>query len=71
MVLIQFKNTIDTDTLPVNVIQYLRHSTYLLDVQLTDYEHINTITSDYEVVSMQSNDDCAYISVLQRHTRLF
>ena len=68
MVLIQFKNTIDTDTLPVNVIQYLRHSTYLLDVQLTDYEHINTITSNYEVVSMQSNDDCAYIDVLERLT---
>lgn len=68
MLLIQFVNPIDTSTFPVEIVQSFKHDTYLIDVQLNEYDIINDITSKYTVLSMQSNDDCAYIDVLERHT---
>lgn len=68
MVLFQFEQSIVTDNLPVDVIKVLHHNTYLLDVQLNEYELINQITSNFDVVSMQSNNDCAYIDVYERLT---
>ena len=68
MVLFQFEQSIITDNLPVDVIKVLHHNTYLLDVQLNEYDLINQITSNFNVVSMQSNNDCAYIDVYERLT---
>ena len=68
MVLFQFEQSIITDNLPVDVIKALHHHTYLLDVQLNEYDLINQITSNFNVVSMQSNNDCAYIDVYERLT---
>lgn len=68
MLLIQFVNPIDISTFPVEIIQSFRHNTYLIDVQLNEYDIINNITSNYTVLSMQNNEDCAYIDILERHT---
>ena len=68
MLLIQFVNPIDISTFPVEIIQSFRHNTYLIDVQLNEYDIINNITSNYTILSMQNNEDCAYIDILERHT---
>ena len=68
MLLIQFIDTIDTSTLPVNVVQSFKHNTYLLDCEITEYDIISNISNSYPVLSMQSNEDCAYIDVYERHT---
>ncbi len=61
-------DSIDTSKLPVDVIQSFKHNTYLLDCQINEYEHINYITSNFNVISMQNNNDCGYIDVYERHT---
>ena len=61
-------DSIDTSKLPVDVIQSFKHNTYLLDCQINEYEHINYITSNFNVLSMQNNNDCGYIDVYERHT---
>jgi len=68
MLLIQFVKSIDISTFPVEIIQSFKHDTYLIDLQLNEYDIINSITSNYDVLSIQSNEDCAYIDVLERHT---
>jgi len=68
MLIIQFMDSIDTSKLPVDVIQSFKHNTYLLDCQINEYEHINYITSNFNVISMQNNNDCGYIDVYERHT---
>ena len=68
MLLIQFVNPIDISTFPVEIIQSFRHNTYLIDAQLNEYDIISNITNNYTVLSMQNNEDCAYIDILERHT---
>tara|TARA_B100001939_G_C16940197_1_gene617990 strand:- start:1627 stop:2769 length:1143 start_codon:yes stop_codon:yes gene_type:complete len=68
MIIVQFVDNIDTSKLPVDVIQSFKHNTFLLDCQLNEYDHINYITSNFGVYSMQNNNDCAYIDVYERHT---
>ena len=38
MLLIQFVNSINISTFPVEIIQTFKHNTYLIDLTLTDYE---------------------------------
>ena len=68
MLLIQFTDTIDTSTLPVEILQSFKHNTYLIDCEISEYDIIYSITSNYPVLSMQSNEDCAYIDVYERLT---
>lgn len=68
MLLIQFVNSINISTFPVEIIQTFKHNTYLIDLKLADYEIINQLTSDYDILSMQSNTDMPYIDVYEAHT---
>jgi hypothetical protein len=68
MLLIQFVLPIDISSFPVEIIQSFKHETYLIDLKLTDYNTINYITSNYDVLSMQSNTDMSYIDVYDAHT---
>jgi hypothetical protein len=68
MLLIQFNTSIDISTFPVEIIQTFKHDTYLIDLNLTDYSTINHITSNYDILSMQSNADMPYIDVYEAHT---
>ena len=68
MLIIQFNDSIDISTFPVEIIQSFRHNTYLIDCEISEYDIISNITSNYPVLSMQSNEDCAYIDVYERHT---
>lgn len=68
MLIIQFDDYIDPLDFPVEIIQSFKHNTYLIDCELREYERINNITSNYPVLSMQSNEDCGYIDVYERHT---
>lgn len=68
MIIVQFVDEINTSKLPVDIIQTFRHNTYLLDCQLNEYDFIRYITNNFSVLSIQSNNDCAYIDVYERHT---
>ena len=68
MLLIQFYDPIDITTFPVEIVQSFKHNTYLIDCEISEYDIIYTITSNYPVLSMQSNEDCAYIDVYERLT---
>jgi hypothetical protein len=68
MLIIQFSEHIDTSSFPVDIIQSFRHDTYLIDCNITEYDTIGYITDNYSVVSMASNEDCAYIDVYERLT---
>ena len=68
MIIVQFVDPIDTSKLPVDVIQSFKYNTFLLDCQINEYDFINSLTSDFSIYSMQSNNDCAYIDVYERHT---
>lgn len=68
MLIIQFLDTIDTSTLPVEIVQSFKHNTYLLDCDIAEYDTIIQLTDNYPVASMSSNEDCAYIDVYERLT---
>ena len=68
MLLIQFNKQIDTSTFPVEIIQSFKYNTYLIDCEISEYNIISAITNSYPVLSMQSNEDCAYIDVYERLT---
>jgi len=68
MLIIQFVDPINISTFPVEIIQTFRHNTYLVDCQLNEHDIINSITSKYTVLSMQSNTDLAYFGGLNAHT---
>lgn len=68
MLIIQFNDSIDVSSFPVEIIQSFKHNTYLIDCEIIEYDIIHDITSNYPVLSMQSNEDCAYIDVYERHT---
>ena len=68
MLIIQFNDSIDTSTFPVEIIQSFKHNTYLIDCDIAEYTKIQLITDNYTVVSMSSNEDCAYIDVYERLT---
>lgn len=68
MLIIQFSDYIDPIDFPIEIIQSFKHNTYLIDCELSEYDRINNIVSNYSVLSMQSNEDCAYIDVYERHT---
>ena len=68
MLIIQFNDSIDVSSFPVEIIQSFKHNTYLIDCEISEYNVISAITSSYSVLSMQSNEDCAYIDVYERHT---
>ena len=68
MLLIQFNKQIDTSTFPVEIVQSFKYNTYLIDCEISEYNIISAITNSYPVLSMQSNEDCAYIDVYERHT---
>ena len=68
MLLIQFNTSVDIQIFPVEILQYLKHNTYLIDANLTDYDTINYITSNYDVLSMESNADVQYTSMYELHT---
>ena len=68
MLIIQFLDTIDTSTLPVEIIQSFKHNTYLLDCDIAEYDTIIQLIDNYPVASMSSNEDCAYIDVYERLT---
>jgi len=68
MLIIQFTEQIDPSTLPVEVIQSFKYNTYLVDCEISEYDVISSITSQYPISSMQSNEDCAYIDVYERLT---
>ena len=68
MIIVQFVDEINTSKLPVDIIQTFRHNTYLLDCQLNEHDYIRYITNNFKVLSIQDNNDCAYIDVYERHT---
>ena len=68
MLIVQFTDYIDTIDFPVDIIQSFKHNTYLIDCEISEYEVISSIVKKYPVLSMQSNEDCAYIDVYERHT---
>ena len=68
MLIIQFNEYIDPIDFPVEIIQSFKHNTFLIDCEISEYNVISAITSNYSVSSMQSNEDCAYIDVYERHT---
>ena len=68
MLLIQFYDPIDITIFPVEIVQSFKHNTYLIDCEISEYDIIYSITSNYPVLSMQSNEDCAYIDVYERLT---
>lgn len=68
MLIIQFLDTIDTSTLPVEIVQSFKHNTYLIDCDIAEYDTIIQLTDNYPVASMSSNEDCAYIDVYERLT---
>ena len=68
MLIVQFTDYIDTIDFPVDIIQSFKHNTHLIDCEISEYEVISNIVKQYPVLSMQSNEDCAYIDVYERHT---
>ena len=68
MLIVQFTDYIDTIDFPVDIIQSFKHNTYLIDCEISEYDVIYNISKHYPVISMQSNEDCAYIDVYERHT---
>ena len=68
MLIIQFDDYIDPIDFPVEIIQSFKHNTYLIDCEISEYDVIYNISKHYPVISMQSNEDCAYIDVYERHT---
>ena len=63
MLIIQFDDYIDPLDFPVEIIQSFKHNTYLIDCEISEYDVISNICKQYPVISMQSNEDCAYIDV--------
>ena len=68
MLIIQFDDYIDPIDFPVEIIQSFKHNTYLIDCEISEYDVIYNISKHYPVISMQSNEDCAYIDGYERHT---
>ena len=66
MLIIQFDDYIDPIDFPVEIIQSFKHNTYLIDCEISEYEVVSSICKQYPVISMQSNEDCAYIDVYER-----
>ena len=66
MLIIQFDDYIDPIDFPVEIIQSFKHNTYLIDCEISEYDVISSICKQYPVISMQSNEDCAYIDVYER-----
>ena len=68
MIVVQFVEAIDIKKLPIQVKKAFKHNTYLLDCDLRDYDVINFITSNFPVLTMYDNNDCAYNGVYERRT---
>ena len=62
MLIIQFNDSIDISSFPVEIIQSFKHNTYLIDCEISEYNVISAITSNYSVSSMQSNEVVIQVS---------